>query len=409
MPVQKLTAKTVANAKQPKSGRLEIWDSIIGGDPSLPGSFCLRVTDNGVKSWCVMYRIDGKQRRMTIGTYPAYDLAAARELARETLKKVGRGIDPAEERKAARAAPSPAAPETVDMAVREFIEKYAKRNTRSWAETQGVFERYVLPAWGKRPLASITRRDTNDLLDDIVEQGKPYAANKTLRHVRKFFNWCLQKLKLEASPVAGVQLPAKEQSRDRILNDEEVRRIWDACDGMGWPFGPAFLLMLVTGQRRTEVACMRWSDIDIDSSVWTLPREATKSDRLHEVPLSLLALEILASVPKTGEYVFSTTGRTPISGYSKAKKRCDAQCGVTEWRLHDLRRTAASGMARLGIGPHIVEKVLNHSNGQISGVAAIYNRHGYSDEKRTALDAWARHVEGLIRPKTDNVVHLQQS
>lgn len=409
MPAQKLTAKTIANAKPPKSGRLEIWDSIIGGDPSLPGSFCLRVTTNGVKSWCVMYRLDGKQRRMTIGTFPAYELAAARELARDTLKKVGRGIDPAEERKAARVAPAPTATETVEMAVHEFIEKHAKRNTRSWAETQGVFRRHVLPAWGDRPLASITRRDANDLVDDILEQGKPYAANNTLRHVRKFFNWCVQKLKLEASPVAGVQLPAKEQSRDRILSDDEVCTIWKACDGMGWPFGPAFLLMLITGQRRTEVARMRWSDIDIDSGNWTLPREATKSDRLHEVPLSALAMEILASVPKTGEYVFSTTGRTPISGYSRAKKRCDALSDATDWRLHDLRRTAASGMARLGVGPHVVEKVLNHSNGQISGVAAIYNRYGYDNEKRAALDAWARHLEALISGKTDNVVHLQQS
>jgi integrase len=151
---------------------------------------------------------------------------------------------------------------------------------------------------------------------------------------------------------------------------------------------------------------MRWEDIDLDAALWTLPREQTKSDRLHEVPLSPLALDILDAVPQTTDYVFTTTGSTPISGFSKAKIRSDSLSGITGWRVHDLRRTVASGMARIGVAPHVVEKVLNHASGQISGVAAIYNRHGYTDEKRGALGAWAKNLQNLIGREVQSNLRL---
>jgi integrase len=221
-------------------------------------------------------------------------------------------------------------------------------------------------------------------------------ANRVLAAVRRFWNWCLEQGKAEASPVASIKAPAKESSRDRVLSEDEIRRIWSACDQMGWPFGLLIQLLLVTGQREDEVAGMRWSDIDLKSGVWTLAREMSKSDRLNQVPLPSLALQILEALPRTGALVFSTTGSTPVSGFSKAKARCDCLSGVEGWRFHDLRRTVASGMARLKVEPWVVEKVLNHQTGQLSGVAGVYNRWGYLDEKREALEKWAMNLGGLL-------------
>jgi len=199
---------------------------------------------------------------------------------------------------------------------------------------------------------------------------------------------------------------------------------------MGWPFGQTFQLLLVTGQRRDEVAKMRWPDLNPKAGLWTLPRKSTKADRLHEVLLSSLTLEVLKDVKRTSkEYVFSTNGKTPISGYSKAKAKAEriatterfktkgqdkptekrlAKAMFPNWRLHDLRRTVASGMAKLGIAPHVIEKVLNYSTGAISGVAAVYNRYGYADEKRAALETWARALEAVVHPSNSNVIEMRR-
>jgi integrase len=379
---------------------LDYWDSLLSDDDALPGSFGLRVFASGVKSWQIMYRIpqrDGslRQKRLTIGNFPAFSLSEARDLARDALRLVARGTDPAEDRKSTRA--KIAATPTVEEAVREFIVQYVKPRNRSWRETERIFNRYVLPVWGERLLPSITRSDVADLLNEIAAGGAPYMANRVLAAVRRFWNWCLEQGKAETSPAANVKAPAREVSRDRILSDDEIRSLWVGCDRMGWPFGPLFQLLLVLGQREDEIAGMRWSDVDLAHGVWTLPREASKSDRLNRVPLPALARQILEQLPRTGsELVFSTTGSTPVSGFSKAKKRCDQLSGVTGWRLHDLRRTVASGMARLKVEPWVVEKVLNHQTGQLSGVAGVYNRWGYFDEKQEALERWATSLQRIF-------------
>jgi integrase len=400
MPTARLSAKLIENLKPPLQGRADYWDSVISEDDALPGSFGLRLFASGVKSWQIMYRApqrDGSmvQKRMTLGNYPAYGLSEARDMAREALKKLARGTDPSEDRKNTKA--RLAATPTVKEAAREFIEQYVKPRNRSWRETERIFNRYVLPVWGERLLPTITRSDVADLLSGIAAGGAPYMANRVLAAVRRFWNWCLEQGKAEVSPVANVKAPGREVSRDRILSDQEIREFWQACERMGWPFGPLFQLLLLLGQREDEVAGMRWSDVDLARGIWTLPREASKSDRLNQVPLPALALQILEQLPKTeGGLVFSTTGSTPVSGFSKAKKRCDQLSGVTGWRLHDLRRTVASGMARLKVEPWVVEKVLNHQTGQLSGVAGVYNRWGYLDEKREALERWAKHLNDLL-------------
>jgi integrase len=250
-------------------------------------------------------------------------------------------------------------------------------------------------------------------------------ANRTLARLKTLFKWVLDEELVSADPTARVRKVVKETARDRILTDDEIRLFWAGCDRLGWPFGPMYKLLLLTAQRRDEVGGAEWAEIDVERRMWTIPREKAKNDRAHEVHLSTLAAEIIEGLPRTGNrFVLTTNGERPVSGYSKSKERLDGHMldllraelagagkasdrpAIDDWILHDLRRTAATGMARLNIPPHVVDKILNHVSGTIRGVAAVYNRHAYLDERRAALEAWSRHVETLIRPVLENVVQL---
>jgi integrase len=215
-------------------------------------------------------------------------------------------------------------------------------------------------------------------------------------------------------PCAGVKPPTAERARDRVLSDEELRLVWQAADKLGGAFAPLVKLLALTGQRRDEVARMRWEEVGIENRLWTLPAERTKNNQPHEVPLSNAALAILEKVPRVKESPFVLTtngGASPASGYSKNKRRLDAllPLDMPPWRLHDLRRTCASGMARLGINLPVIEKVLNHASGSFAGIVGVYQRHSFADEKRAALEAWGRHVEGLISGKpAGKVVRLSE-
>jgi len=239
-------------------------------------------------------------------------------------------------------------------------------------------------------------------LDGIAVRA-PVQANRVFAMLRKLFNWCVDRDILQASPCVRVKPPGRETDRDRVLSDDELKRVWRAAYLLGWPFGPAVKLLILTAQRRNEVAMMRWDEVDLDGALWTIPSEKSKNGRVHQVPLSPTALDIIKALPRMGEVVFTTSGTKPISGFSKAKVRLDKLSGVTEWRLHDLRRTATTGMAKMGIGPHVVARILNHGAGTIRGVAAVYNRHAYLDERRTALEAWARRVDALVNGTPANL------
>ena len=418
MPTQKLTDKTIKNAKAPDSGRVVLWDGVVANEASLPGSFGLRVTANGVKSWIIMYRIEdpkrpGKimQQYRKIGSYPSLTLGQAREAAREALKLAGQGIDPIEAKASEKQ--KVADIKTVKEAIDAFVKRHVKKKNRSWKTIERSFALHVVPVLGERPLPSVTPTDIHELLDRLMDSGQPYAANRVLAHVRKFFHWCVERQWISEPPTRNIKSPGEEQARDRVMDNNEIKSLWSACDVVGWPFGPSFKLLMLTGQRRNEVAGMKWADIDFDKNVWSLPKEATKAKRQHDVPLTPMVIEILQDVPRNGEYVFSTTGKTPISGFSKAKPRYDKIIAedvgqIPPWRIHDIRRTVASGMAEIGIAPHVIEKVLNHSTGQISGVAAVYNRHTYLREKTDALSAWARALEAIVQSSEGNVVELKR-
>jgi integrase len=419
MPTKKLTDLFVERAPVPVRGRTEYFDA---GFPGLS----LRVTGNGRKSWSLFYRFHGRLRRFTIGRYPAIKPAQARREATTALERVRQGIDPAAEKRERRDNPLPAT-ETFESVAQDYLERHVRKNCApaTYQEAKRDLECNVLPDWHRRSIASISRRDAINLIDGLVERGVEIQANRTLARLRALFNWAIEKDRISASPVEHMKPPTKERARDRALTDDEIRWFWLACDEIGWPFGPIFKLLLLTAQRRDEVGGMKWTEIDINKRTWTLPRNRAKSNRAHEVHLSEAALEVLHSLPGSSRaiernFVFTVTGTTAVSGFGNAKRRLDVamlaakrhELGpsageVPHWTLHDLRRTGATGMARLNVTPHVVDKVLNHASGTIRGVAAVYNRFEYIEERRAALECWSRYVSDLVSPVAANVVELR--
>ena len=384
-----LTARTVETIKAgPK--RREIADEL------LPGLY-LVVQPTGAKSWAVRYRIAGRPRKHTLDAYPAIDLKAARDLASEALRAVAKGRDPGREKLESRVV----APDTVAAVVRQFVELHCRRHNRPRhaRETTRLLERNVLPRWRARLMRDISRRDVLGLLDRLVEDG-PITANRTFSAVRKLFSWAVSRDIIAASPCAGVKPPTPERSRDRVLSDDELCAVLQASDKLGAPFGALVKFLILTGQRRDEVAGMRWSELNLDSRLWTIGKERTKNGESHDVPLSLQTVAVLESLFRIAgsDFVLTTTGKSPASDYSKKKRKLDAllPANTSAWRLHDIRRTVASGMARLGVNLPIIEKVLNHRSGSFGGIVGVYQRHDFAAEKRLALQAWGAHVEQIV-------------
>jgi integrase len=262
-----------------------------------------------------------------------------------------------------------------------------------------------------------------DLLDGIADSGRVVTANRVRAYLAKFFGWCVERDILATSPAAGVKPAGKETSRARVLTDDEIRWFWTACEAEGFPWGPFGKVLLLTGQRLNEVAQM--TDSEIRGDLWHLTADRTKNGRAHDVPLTGAVRAALDEVERVTDeegrvrFIFTTTGRTPVSGFFKARAvLAEAMVGIAQkergepveiprWTFHDLRRTAATGMARLGIPVRVTEAVLNHVSGTGGGIVAVYQRHDYADEKRQALEAWARFVLSLVEGEADNVVRLQ--
>jgi integrase len=394
-------------------------------DGKVAGLFFI-IQPSGAASWALRYRAaGGAPRKLTLGPFPALDLKAARRAAEDARGRIAKGEDPAREKTAARAAAKAereADHDLVERVVEQFVERHAKAHTRDWRETERILNRNVVDRWRGRRLSQIGRADVHNLLDAIADRGAPIAANRVLAQLRVMCKWAVGRGIIENSPCEDVKAPASEKGRerDRVLEPAELRLVWDAVDALGWPWSPFVRLLALTGQRRDEIAGMRWSELSLEKAVWMLPGERSKNRRANEVPLSAAALEILRSLPRfeKSDLVFTTNGKTPISGFSPMKRRLDnaiaeiaasrGAAPVAPWTLHDLRRSAASGMASLGIGPHIVEAILNHKSGTVRGVAAVYNRYTYGPEKRAALAAWATRVEAIVSGgATSNVVKLK--
>jgi integrase len=385
-----LTTRTIESFK-PGPSRKEIADA------HMPGLY-LVLQPSGARSWAVRYRHAARSRKYTIGAYPAIDLKSARALGAKALRAAAEGRDPGREKLQARAIEF----DSIETVTGKFIERHCRQanRPRTAEETERLLRLHVLPRWRGRKVGDIARRDVLDVLDRVVEAGAPIAANRTLAAVRKLFSWCIARDIVAASPCAGVKPPTPERSRDRVLSHDELRVVWQAAGKIGWPFGPLVKLLMLTGQRRDEVAGMRWPELDLTARLWTLPRERVKNNRPHQVPLSELAVAVLAPLPrfKNSPFVFTTTGTTPSTGYSKGKRRLDALLppDMPDWRLHDLRRTFATGLQNLGVPLEVTEKILNHTSGSFAGIVRVYQTHAYATEKRSALDAWGRFVADLV-------------
>jgi integrase len=379
----RLTVKSVETAA-PSKDRREIPDGYVKG-------LYLIVQPSGAKSWAVRYRHGGRPRKYTIGNYPLYGLKEARERGIEALRAASEGRDPA--------ATETLSVDSIESAVEEFLERHVRRNYRPkpMRETERLLRSHVVEAWRGRRVSSIARADVRRMLDRIVERGTPIAANRVHSVTRGLFNWLVGQEIIAASPCAGLKAPAgNEGSRDRALSDDELCRVWQAADQLG-PYGAMVRLLILTGQRRGEVAGMEWAELDLENRLWTLPRERVKNDRRHEVPLSPQAAAIIQSLPRIGDkYVFSVNGTAPANNFADNCARLRGLLGdMSPWVIHDLRRTVASGMARLGISLAIIEKVLNHVSGSFAGIVGVYQRHEFAEEKRAALEKWAEHVESL--------------
>jgi integrase len=401
----------------------------------------LVIQPSGAKSWALRYRAAGTPRKLTIGSYPAVDLATARKRAQEALGDVAGGKDPAAVKQASKAA-AKAERADDDKRVERVAEAFIKRHVRlsgkvgaGWgAEIERLFKIEILPRIGTKHIGGVTKNDVLAILDAIVDRGSPITANRCFAVLRKFFNWAADARGLiVVSPCKGIEAPAAETSRDRVLDDGEIRLAWRAFDAVGWPFGPICKLLLLTGARRSEIAEATWQEIHLSAKTLTLPGSRTKNGEPHEIPLSDAAVEIIKALPRIegrSGLVFSTTGKTSVSGFSRSRdlieramlaelRRAAIERGEDPekvetpkpWTMHDLRRTCASGMASLKIAPHVVEAVLNHKNGVIKGVSAIYNRYSYAAEKRAALEAWARRLNEIVMgvSSSANVITLAQA
>jgi len=388
---KELTAVAISKMK-PGAVRLEIPDGRIAG-------LYFIIQPSGKRSWAVRYRFGGKPIKLTIGAYPAIDLKTAREKAGAAKGKVETGIDPGAEKKAHKSAVVIPASDFIEKVAARFISQHAKRNLRirSAYEIGRLLENEIVSPWRGRRLSQINRGDIHELLDAIIERGSPVMANRALSVLRTLCGWAIDRGIIEANPCALVKPPTAETPRDRVLSDVELAAVWRASDGLDPPYGAFVKLLILTGQRRTEVAGVTWQEIDLDAKVWALPAARAKNNREHTVPLSDAAIDIIRALPRIAEssFVFTLSGRRPICAYQLIKNRVDALMPpIPHWTFHDLRRTFATGCARLGIGVHVVEAALNHRSGSIKGVAAIYNRYSYDPEKRAAMDVWAWHIAG---------------
>jgi integrase len=392
-----LTDAAVRKKKPNPGKRLELHDG---------RGLYLVIQPTGAKSWAYRYRVGGKSRKLTLGTFPTIDVAKARSLCSVAALKTKAGGDPALEHRSALAAD-----DTFERVARLFVERYARPKNRTWEQSarwlglaRGEGDGLVLTGkgaiakWGGRKISTIQRPDVIRLLDALVDQGNPISANRTLASLRKLFNWAEGRYGLSGNPCDKVEMPGSETARDRVLTDDELGAVWREATEQGGHFASVVKLLILTAQRRNEVAGMEWRELDLPGKLWKLPRGRVKNDNGHEVPLSSQALAVIEGVPRvTGRaLLFTTTGTTPVSGFSKAKAEIDEASGVEDWAFHDLRRTAASGMARLGVSLPVIEKILNHSSGTFRGVVGVYQRHSFADEKRAALDLWGAHVARLV-------------
>ena len=455
-----LTTAAVLKIK-PATDRREIPDAGAAG-------LYLVIQPSGAKGWAMRFRRpNGDRAKLVLGPLDATGKemagdpqigqpltpAAARVLAGQINRQRAMGVDIVATRRSEkhrRQTSKAADADTYASAVRLFVDRHARPKTRRWRETARMLgleypldgdgepttiKRSLCDRWSDRPVTKIDGDDIYAIVDESSHTGIPGLGRKNMGAsdargrsmadaLGTMFGWLLERRRIKTNPSIGVHRPGPPPSRDRVLNvrvdtrsADELRWFWKACDAMGYPFGDLCKLLLLTGSRREEIARMTWDELNDDMSTLRLPGNRTKNHLPHDVPLSALARGILNHAPRVSDtHVFSTNGRSPISGFSKYKARLDAlmleqarkelhrKVIAAPWRLHDLRRSAATGMAGIGVVPHVIEACLNHVSGAKASVAGIYNREEYEPEKRIALDRWAGYIDSVVSGRADDTV-----
>jgi integrase len=392
-----LTDAKIKALKPPLAGQMEIADSTVPG-------LRLRIGVSGAKTFVLRKRVGGKARNITLGRYSdRMGLADARKKARSLLSDIETKIDPVA------ALPAPRKRGPAAYTIRSLWPQYkaAKSDRRSIGEIERVFNRHILPEFGDRAADGITRAEITRFIDEIATKS-PVMARNVLAYLSSFYGWALSRLdKLEFNPCRDAGRPPAPKARDRVLSEREIGMLWHVLEEEGAPFGPAIQLSLLTGQRRNEVFNADRAEFDLGKALWTIPRERAKNGAVHLVPLSPAAIVIVKALLKVekSEKLLPARGNWDVgpSGFSKAMARICAALEerigepVPHWTLHDLRRSLATGLQRLGVRLEVTEAVLNHISGSRAGIVGVYQRHNYFDEKRAALRAWANEVRRLAR------------
>lgn len=410
-----MTAAAVAKLKTPKPGvGTEYFDA------SFPG-LSLRITPRGAKTFALMTRINGRQKRITLGRWPALGLADARKKATDLLDQIDRGEDPTRNDDDDR--------DLVENVVAEWIERDQSKN-KGVDGVRRLFDKDVLPRWRGRLIHDIKRRDVIDVIDAIVDRGAVIHARRMHAHLHRMFRWSVGRGIIDVNPMADLPKPGRENPRDRVLDDDELARVWHASLRMGYPFGPQIRLLILTGARLTEIAACTRDELDTDRGMIALDGDRTKNGEPRIIPLSQQALDVLDPLPvvltgsrrkqRPSDYVFTTTGDTHAAVGFKARRRLDALVAgvdaggadleedqpINYWRTHDLRRTVATGLQRLGVRLEVTEAVLGHTSGSKSGIVGVYQRHDWAHEKCAALDAWCRYVGLIVTPAGAEVARM---
>jgi integrase len=362
--------------------------------------FAMRVMPSGHKTWTFIYYFEGKKKRMTLGAYPALGLSDARELHRNAISCLANGKNPAAEqqqnRREARLA------NTVNDLVEEYLEKWAKPRKRSAREDERILRKDVCPLIGKYKAKDVTRRDIIFILDKIIDRGSSIAANRTLAVVRRMFNFAIERSIIEFTPCYGIKAPTKENRRDRVLSDAEIKAFWQGLDNanMFELSKLALKLQLATGQRKAEIVSAEWQNFDLESEWWTIPAHKAKNNHPHRVPLSKFALEILQEIKKCSNgsiWLFPSAANgahmIPTAIDHALRKNLDKIEGAKSFVPHDLRRTMATKISALGVSRMVVSKILNHIDRSIT---SVYDRHTYDSEKKDAMDIWGEHLKSII-------------
>jgi integrase len=405
VPAKLLTDRFVANAKPGRDAASKPIRAEYS-DAACPG-LRLIVQPTGSRSWALRYRRpDGRTAKKT---FPGeLTLAAARVAASAARLEIERGADPAPQRLPIAAYSGDG--EAIEVVAANFLELHAKKiRPRTLEQYTGILRNRIIPAWHGRSITSIRRRDAITLVERIAADH-PTLANRTVATGSKFFAWMLARDMVDSNPFTGVERPHQERPRQNVIPDDVLRALWIAAGELG-AFGAALRMLILTGCRLQEVSRMIWSELDLDRRLWTLPGSRTKNGYELIVPLSAQAIEVLGALPHSCEFVFTADGRRPVSGWGCAKKRISMKAGIDagSWRLHDLRRTAASGMQKLGTGVHVVERALNHVSGSFRGITGVYQTHDYADEVAVAHQRWGDHVARLVGGGPAKVVRLRRN